>query len=193
MLEARGGESSAQSLGTQRLEGGERDREKASRVAQQVRRAAALTAACVTSQPNQATSRHWPRATRSPCLRARPQTVFSQRTNSSSASQEGSVEVDHGQPRGSRTRVLAGRNNEFLCQGNHFVSNHFMLQITFVICSQWVSLCWFVLCCVVFLSPSGRLSLLCAGVVSAALALEIVVRDGQRWLSYAEKRFVDRW
>ena len=105
----------------------------------------------------------------------------------------GGFRGDHGQPRGSRSRVLAGRNNEFLCQGNHFVSNHFMLQITFVICSQWVSLCWFVLCCVVFLSPSGRLSLLCAGVVSAALALEIVVRDGQRWLSYAEKRFVDRW
>ena len=78
-------------LGTQRLQRGEeRDKEKASRVAQQVRRAAALTAELaaqhslktrslrcatthpepVTSQPNQATSTHWPRAARSPWSRA---------------------------------------------------------------------------------------------------------------------------
>ena len=45
-------------------------------------------------------------------------------------------------------------------------------------------------CCAVFLR-SRRLSFLRAGVVFAAFTLEIVVRDGQRWLSNAEKKFVD--
>ena len=68
----------------------------------------------------------------------------------------------------------------------------FLLEIPFVICSQWVSLCWFCLCCVVFLSRSWRHTPSFVLVWSLLHWLsKFVVRDGQRWLPNAKNKFVN--
>ena len=72
-------------------------------------------------------------------------------------------------------------------------SSHFLVEIPFVIRSQWASLCRFVCVACVFVAIPATVFpfFLRAGVVFAALALGIVVRDGQRWLPNADKKFVD--
>ena len=63
-----------------------------------------------------------------------------------------------------------------------FGSSHFLLEIPFVSCSQWVRVCFGPCVC---LSRSRRLSFSCAGVVLAALAG--MVSDGFQ----TQKGFVD--